>query len=141
MNDATSPVVGCDGRPVADFLWDFHERMAEPYRAPYASGRGPAKRSDADTDELVGALLVVAGRLGDEERATIPFLERRGDDPDDAAARIVAEHGFSDLRLQAFRGLARSRNVDLETVLRAALRGALREIVELPPDQREASAD
>ncbi len=136
---ATGPV-GCDGDVIDPMIWDYHERMAQPYRAPYSAGRPPAKRDAAEIDRLVSALLTVAGRLGGEERATVPFLERRGDDPDDAAARLVAEHGLSGLRLQAFRGLAKSRGVGLEVVLRAALRGALREIVELP-EQREPSPD
>jgi len=140
MNDATRPV-GCDGGVIDPMIWDFHERAAQPFRAPYASGRGPTKRSAAETDRLVGALLTVAGRLGDEERATIPLLERRGDDPDDEATRIVAEHGFSDLRLQAFKRLARARGVDLEVVLRAALAGNLRSIVELPAQREPSAAD
>ena len=82
-------------------------------------------------------MLTVAGRLGDVERAAIVPFERR---EDDEAARIAHEHGFDGMRLQAFRGLARSRDVGLEVVLRAALVSNLRRIVELPA-QREASAD
>jgi len=93
------------------------------------------KDHDHETENrLVAALVTLADRLGDEERAVILQAESRNDaDKDDEAARIVREHGFSPDRLVALRGLARSRDVALETVLRAALRGELREIVKLPP--------
>jgi len=83
---------------------------------------------------LVAALVTVAGRLGDEERAVLAQAESRNGDPDDddEATRIVREHGFSPDRLVALRGLARSRDVELEVVLRAALRGDLRAVVEMP---------
>lgn len=48
------------------------------------------------------------------------------------ALEIAFKHGIDGLRLRAFDSLARSRGIGLDVVLRAALRGDLREIVLLP---------
>ncbi len=70
----------------------------------------------------------------DDGQGEVVYVNGGGDEPDDdEAARIVREHGFSPDRLVALRGLARSRDVELEVVLRAALRGSLRDVVKLPP--------
>jgi hypothetical protein len=82
----------------------------------------------------VRALLEVASTCGSEERAAFLGSEQRGE-PEDEADRIAREHGFTHDRLIALRGLARSRGVDLETVLRAALRGELRSVVERPVER------
>ncbi len=80
---------------------------------------------------IVRALLAFAGRSGNVEHAAFSRGVQSRDLPDEAA-RIAADHGFGPDRLIAMKGLARSRGVELEVVLRAALRGTLREIVELP---------
>ena len=51
---------------------------------------------------------------------------------DREALRIAASHGIDGTRLRAYDGLARSRGVGLDVVLRAALRGDLRDVVILP---------
>ena len=85
-------------------------------------------------DETVRALVKAAATCGDVEQAVAPVGEpRSNDDEEDEAARIARDHGFGPDRLIAMRSLARSRGVSLEVVLRAALRGDLREIVALPP--------
>jgi hypothetical protein len=63
----------------------------------------------------------------------LSWAEHRGHDDEDEADRIAREHGFSSDRLIALRGLARSRGVELDVVLRHALSGELRAIVERPP--------
>jgi hypothetical protein len=65
------------------------------------------------------------------EHAAARPTERREDD--DEADRLVRDHGLSADRVIAFRGLARSRGVGLEEVLRHWLRGELRAVVALPP--------
>jgi len=83
-------------------------------------------------DVVVRALVEVANRCGDVEHAARVPGEYRGDEDDESKSmRLVHDHGFDVARLTAFRGLARSRDVALEAVLRAALRGDLRTIVEL----------
>jgi hypothetical protein len=62
----------------------------------------------------------VAARCGDEERAAFYVASHRSDQPDDEANRIAADHRFSPDRLIAMKGPARTRGVDLGTVLRAA---------------------
>ncbi len=62
------------------------------------------------------------------------LLERRSDDE---AARLVSDHCIDDVRLTAYASLAQSRGVDLEAVIRAAMRGDLRDIVKLPPRTAE----
>jgi len=86
-------------------------------------------------DVAVRALLEVASTCGSEERAAFLGSEHRGAHEDEAE-RIAREHGFTTDRLTAFRSLARSRGVELETVLRAALRGELRSVVERRPTAR-----
>ena len=88
-------------------------------------------RERARVDAVVRALLAVAGRTGSIEYAALSRGSNRSE-PVDEAARIAADQGFDDTRLIAFRGLARSRGIDLADVLRAALKGELRSVVELP---------
>ena len=45
---------------------------------------------------------------------------------------VAAEHGIGTEVLGAYRGLARSRGLDLEQVVRAQLRGELADVVRLP---------
>jgi len=79
----------------------------------------------------VSALVALWSRLGTEERADLlPAGPEPGDDAE--GLRIAADHGIDPMRLSAFRSLARSRNLALDQVLRAAFRGELREVVELP---------
>ncbi len=54
------------------------------------------------------------------------------DESDAEGLRLAAEHGVDPTRIAAYRSLAHSRGLDLEQVLRAAFRGELREVVELP---------
>ncbi len=115
----------------------YHDDV-EPELCYVPIGTTRADEGDGVVDvesRLVAALVTVAGRLGDEEQAVLARAESRNGDPDDddEATRIVREHGFSPDRLVALRGLARSRDVELEVVLRAALRGSLRDVVKLPP--------
>ena len=118
----------CDGSYINSSMATAYDRIAEQYRAYRRY-----ETSETET-RVVAALVTVAGRLGDEERAVLAGAEPRNGDPDDdEATRIVRDHGFTPDRLVAMRGLARSRDVELEAVLRAALRGELRDIVKLPP--------
>ncbi len=135
MSDHTS---ACDGRPIPPWLAAFHERMQRAHlphsylldldtRIRLHRAETAQRRDDA----TVRALVVVANRCGDVEFAAHVQGEHRGDE--DEAARIAREHCFDAGRLSAFRGLARSRGTTLEEVLRAALRGELRRVVERPP--------
>lgn len=87
------------------------------------------RRAAEEEDAVVAALVTVAERQSDIQRAAVFPLELRGGDE---AERIAADHGFSPDRLLAMRGLACSRGVDLAVVLRHALRGDLRDVVRLP---------
>jgi len=51
---------------------------------------------------------------------------------DQEALRLAAGHGIDGTRLRAYDRLARSRGVGLDVVLRAALRGDLRDVVVMP---------
>ncbi len=128
----------CDGRLIPPWLVEYHERMQrahQPHRFLLDLGTRirlhRAETAQRSEDVTVRALVVVANRCGDVEFAAHVGGEHRGDE--DAAARIAREHGFDAGRLVAFRGLARSRGVPLADVLRAALRGELRRVVERPP--------
>lgn len=135
----------CDGGFVPEKTAAFLDHLAQLHRAYPAPdydtrSRGLAERKAVDTkrdveDRLVSALVKVASRSGDIECATMSPRERRDDDDD--ADRIAREHGFSPDRLIAMRALARSRGVGLDVVLRAALRGDLRDIVTMPPRNAE----
>jgi len=119
----------CDGSYINSSMAAVYDRVAEQYRT---YRRYEASETETET-RVVAALVTVAGRLGDEERAVLAQADSHNGDPDDdEATRIVREHGFSPDRLVALRGLARSRGVELEAVLPAALRGELRDIVKLP---------
>ena len=100
----------------------FEERCRE------AAERRAAKAED----EVVAALVTVAERSGDTQRAAFLSLEKRGGDEADEAEKLARDHGFSPDRLIAMKGLAHSRGVELAVVLRHALRGDLRDIVGLP---------
>lgn len=83
------------------------------------------------TDEdMVTALLRASGALPDEEHATLP---PPSPDLPSAAPRHLRN-------LRAYRGLARSRGVDLRVVLRAAVDGRLAEVVDLPAVERRDRA-
>ena len=91
-------------------------------------------------DQIINALVEVAARTaGVAERAAfwVGGWEDRSHDVDEAD-RIAREHGFDECRLSAMRSLARSRDVDLAVVLRAALRGDLRDVVRMPPAREYA---
>lgn len=99
---------------------------------PTPQGDHTTRRAEHRGTVVVRALLVVAEKSGTHEQAAFSIgIERR--DLSDEAARIAADHGFGPDRLIAMRGLARTRGVELEVVLRAALRGDLYETVRLPP--------
>lgn len=132
---------GCDGGFVPEDVADVLDRIGARYRAfpGYYHPSYEARAADARhqrqrdvEDRVVKALATCARRAGDEEHAVLRSLENRGDDADEAA-RIAREQGWDDGRLIALRGLAAARGVDVETVIRAALKGELRDIVKLPP--------
>ena len=126
---------GCDGRFVLEHMVDFHDQMQVADRCYHwlmdYDTRVQRHRSATRENTVLRALLTVAARSGDEERAAFFPAAHRNEQPDEAG-RIAADHGFGPDRLIAMKGLARSRGVGLETVLRAALRGEFRSIVELP---------
>ena len=116
--------------PADDLLWNFHERMKRDMAAsdhlldqPYEVRKAMlAQECELRAEDAVVAVLL-------RRRAGL-LVELRGE-----AERLVEEHHLAQ-QLPAMRSLARSRDVDLETVLRAWLRGELRSIVELPPRTR-----
>jgi hypothetical protein len=85
--------------------------------------------------------------------ALLKFAERTRGRPEGAAAapswsddedaaeglRLAEDHGVSAARISAYRSLARSRGLTLEQVLRAAFRGELRDVVQLPEVRHGAS--
>jgi len=86
----------------------------------------------ADEERAISALVALAARLPREERADlIPTVSPAPED-DTEGLRLAHEHGVDAQRLIAYRGLAHSRGVPLSSVLRAAFRGELRDIVNLP---------
>lgn len=93
----------------------------------------------AATEERVIRALVRAAEIApDIELAAFGTPEVRADDEESAEAlRLAHDHGFDTARLVPLKSLARSRAVPLEDVLRAALRGELRSIVERPAPARE----
>lgn len=86
-------------------------------------------------DRIVAALVTVANRNTDIIERAAFWISGWGDHGQDVdeAARIAREHGFDECRLTAMKSLARSRDIELADVLRAALRGDLRDIVRKPP--------
>lgn len=87
----------------------------------------------------MAALVALSHRLGREERADLlPAGPARDDDAE--GLRIAVDHGIDPLRVSAYQGLARSRGLSLEEVLRAAFRGELREVVRLPDVRGERRA-
>ncbi len=102
--------------------------LTRAYPPPSYEERRAAKAED----EVVAALVTVAERSGDTQRAAFLSLEKRGGDEADEAEKLARDHGFSPDRLIAMKGLAHSRGVELAVVLRHALRGDLRDIVGLP---------
>ena len=116
--------------PGDELIEAFHERMkrdSAPFRylLDYETRKRLhyAERRRQREDEVVAVLLRV-GQTG-------AGVEERGE-----AERLVAEHHLAD-RLPALRSLAKSRGVDLETVLRAYLRGDLAAVVALPRQEGE----
>ena len=124
-------VRGCNGAVVPDRIVDFYDAMAVQHRNYAHLDDLETRRQLYAEDIVVRALATVADRAGTEERSAFggpqEFRAKH-----DEADRIARDHGFGPDRLIAMKGLARSRDVDLETVLRAALRGELRSIVALP---------
>ncbi len=133
---------GCDGGFVPEDVAAVLDAVGARFRAfpgyyhPSYEARAADARHQRQRDvenRVVRALVKVAGRAGAEEHAVLRSLDENRGDEDDEAARIAREHGWDDGRLIALRGLAASRGVDVETVIRAALKGELRAVVELPP--------
>ena len=79
--------------------------------------------------------MVLAHRLGSEERADLLPGGPSADD-DREGLRVAHDHGIDPLRVSAMWSLAKSRGLALDEVLRAALRGELRQVVELPDVRR-----
>ncbi len=123
-------IADCNGRVIEPWLVDFHDRQQVAARSNRLQDLSTRRRLHRE-GVVVRALMTVAGRSGNIEQAAFRLGVESRDFPDEAA-RLAAEHGFGPDRLIAMKGLARSRGVELEVVLRAALRGTLREIVELP---------
>ena len=111
----------CDGSYIDESMAAAYDRIAEQYRTyphhyrhSYESRQRDhrAKRSvrryeTSETEtRVVAAIVTLADRMGDEERAVFAQADsRNGDEPDDdEAARIVREHGFTPDRLVALRG-------------------------------------
>ena len=92
--------------------------------------------AEVEECRAVDALLRYAERHPAGEQRTDPPLELDLDDEDLFGLLVAAEHGVEAARISAYRSLARSRGLTLEQVLRAAFRGELREVVELPPVPR-----
>ena len=83
--------------------------------------------------ELVLAAAVrLAGEVGDKECASLGWRVEFRSAKSREAERLIREHGIAPERLPAYRSLAESRGVPLETVLRAWMRGDLRDIVTMP---------
>ncbi len=138
----------CDGGFISEEMAAYFDRLAhdmKPYRYLL---KDPEQRKQlhmdqaarAVEDRVVRAALRVAARCGDLELAAFRPVEIRsadGDPDEEAAERLAARHGFDPGRLTALRGLARSRDVTMETVIRAALKGELLQVVLLPPVDRD----
>ena len=58
------------------------------------------------------------------------------DDADVVGLLIAHEHGIDPGRISAYKSLAKSRNLTLEQCLRAAFRGELRQVIDLPTARR-----
>ena len=129
---------GCNGQFVPEDVAAVFDEMAHVSRSHrYLDDLETRKRlhyAEQRENLVIEALLTVAERSGAEERAAF-FPATHRSDKSDEATRIAADHGFGPDRLVAMKSLAHHRGVELETVLRAALRGDLRSIVMLP-DQR-----
>jgi len=127
-----------DGHVIPTMVADAWDRIARDHRAypgpDYAarSREAAERRAAEEGNAVVRALVKVAERQSDIQRAAVFPLELRGGDEPDEAERIAVVHGFSPDRLLAMKGLARSRGVELAVVLRCALRGDLRDVVRLP---------
>lgn len=129
----------CDGTILSDEQVDFHDRMRAAWQAYRWLDDHETRRRLHREDVAVRALVRATEAAGDLELAAFDTPEHRAGDEDTAEAmRLARDHGFDSTRLIALRGLARSRGVPLEDVLRAALRGELRSIVERPAPAREA---
>ena len=127
----------CDGSFIPEWFADYLDRRAQQARS-YAYLADIHHRHPVTPEEkrVVDALLVIAERVGAEERAAFTASEWRSEGADEAA-RLVHDHGIDSAIVVPFKGLAESRGVSLETTLRAWMRGELRDIVRLPPRQRE----
>ena len=95
-------------------------------------------------DRCVAALVRLAAHAFVEQAAHHFDREDRvahRSESDREALRIAAAHGIDGTRLRAYDGLARARGVGLDVVLRAALRGDLRDVVILPARPQPAGSD
>jgi len=84
----------------------------------------------------VAAVLRVAARNVHGEYRAGPQLVPDLDDEDLIGLLIAADHGVSAGQVSAYRSLGKSRGLCLDEVLRAAFRGELRQVVELPVAER-----
>jgi len=94
------------------------------------------KLAQVDECRAVDALLRYAERHPAGEERMDPTPELDVDDQDLIGMILAAEHGVEAARISAYRSLARSRGLTLEQTLRAAFRGELRDVVDLPPVRR-----
>ena len=87
----------------------------------------------SDECRAVRAVLRVAARQQHEQRAAHAIDL---DDEDVIGLLIAADHGVSADLVAAYRSLGQSRGLGLDEVLRAAFRGELKLVVELPVAER-----
>jgi len=95
-----------------------------------------ATAARSDESITVAAVLRVAERYPHGERRADPVTATDLDDEDLIGLLIAAEHGVSAGQVSAYRSLGKSRRLCLDEVLRAAFRGELRDVVELPVAER-----
>jgi hypothetical protein len=108
----------------ADARW--LKMLREAALGPAARAVTPAKEENT---AIVALLWYAEDHPGGEMRMD-PAPEL--DDQDAVGLLIAYEHGVDATRVTAYRSLARSRGLDLEQVLRAALRGESADVVRLP---------
>lgn len=89
----------------------------------------------SDEARAVAALLRHAERQQHEQRVD-PVTATDLDEDDLEGLRLARDHGVDPTRLAAYRSLGRSRGLCLGDTLRAAMRGELRDVVEIPAVER-----
>lgn len=112
------------------------EKLLATLRQAWLERRGLPVMTRGQEDRAVAVLLRLAPHVEEERCAAYPSASERSamrSEGDREALVIANNHGVDGSRLRAYDSLARSRGVGLDVVLRAALRGALRDVVLMPP--------